>query len=126
MASLLSLSTTTATTSREQSIENYKALLKKKKDITRKNKAIQTKIAHYVRKNKIDLISTVTRLTNLSTEEEAKAYEELLENLKDINEDQSRETNQFLEETYEIQSKLRKTEMQISNAEEKFKDAKTM
>ena len=79
MASLLSLSTTSAATTREQAIEDYKALLKKKKDITRKNRAIQTKIAHYVRKNKIDLSSTVANLSNLTTEEEAKLYEELKE-----------------------------------------------
>ena len=42
-------------TSREQVIDNYKLLLKKKKDLTRKNRAVQTKIAQYVRKNKIDL-----------------------------------------------------------------------
>ena len=40
---------------REQNIENYKLLIKKKKDLTRKNRALQTKIAQYVRKNKIDL-----------------------------------------------------------------------
>ena len=40
---------------REQSIENYKGLLKKKKDLARKNRALQTKIAQYIRKNKIDL-----------------------------------------------------------------------
>ena len=40
---------------REQNIENYKLLIKKKKDLTRKNKALQTKIAQYVRKNKLDL-----------------------------------------------------------------------
>ena len=40
---------------REQSIENYKGLLKKKKDLGRKNRALQTKISQYIRKNKIDL-----------------------------------------------------------------------
>ena len=34
---------------REQNIETYKALLKKKKDLTRKNRAVQTKIAQYAR-----------------------------------------------------------------------------
>ena len=40
---------------REQAIDNYKALLKKKKDLGRKNRALQTKISQYIRKNKIDL-----------------------------------------------------------------------
>ena len=41
--------------SREQAIENYKSLLKKKKDLSRKNRALQTKIAQHTRKNKLDL-----------------------------------------------------------------------
>ena len=41
--------------SREQAIENYKSLLKKKKDLSRKNRALQTKIAQHARKNKLDL-----------------------------------------------------------------------
>ena len=40
---------------RDQAIEHYKALLKKKKDLGRKNRALQTKISQYIRKNKIDL-----------------------------------------------------------------------
>ena len=47
------MSLTVAT--REQSIDNYRALLKKKSDLTRKNRAMQTKIAQYIRKNKIDI-----------------------------------------------------------------------
>ena len=46
---------------REQSIENYKGLLKKKKDLARKNRALQTKIAQYIRKNKIDLEGKKTK-----------------------------------------------------------------
>ena len=45
----------TTSRNREQAIENYKALLKKKKDLSRKNRALQTKISQYIRKNKIDL-----------------------------------------------------------------------
>jgi cell division protein FtsB len=125
MASLLLLSTTPATTSREQAIENYKALLKKKKDINRKNKAIQTKIGHFLRKNNIDLAGSVTNLSNLNSEEEATLYGELFDKLKGITEDLVRETTEFDEEGSEIESSRKKTERQINLVEEQFKDIKT-
>ena len=46
---------------RDQAIETYKALLKKKKDLSRKNRALQTKISQYIRKNKIDLEGNIDK-----------------------------------------------------------------
>ena len=85
MASLLSASPTT----REQAIERYTALVKKRRDIARKNLAVQTKIAQYLRKNKIDLTSTKCGLENMTSEEEKKEYDKLLKVLRDINDDQA-------------------------------------
>ena len=45
----------TVSLTRDEAIDNYKVLLKKKKDLTRKNRGLQTKLAQYIRKNKIDL-----------------------------------------------------------------------
>ena len=80
------MSTTPVTSSREQAIDSYRALLKRKKDTKRKNNMIQTKIAHYVRKNKIDLESNLTNFSKLSSEEEVIMYEDLLNELRTINE----------------------------------------
>ena len=68
---------------REQAIDQYKALLKKKKDLTRKNRAVQTKIAQYARKHKIDLTGNVD-LAETTPEEDAKIYNGLLDQLKNI------------------------------------------
>ena len=122
---MLLLSTTPATTSREQAIENYKALLKKKKDINRKNKAIQTKISQYVRKHKIDLASSVTSLSNLTTEEEATMYEDLLDKLKVITEDELRETTEFNDDLTKIELSRSKNEKKIHSVEEQFKESKS-
>ena len=58
-------------------------MLKKKKDLTRKNRAVQTKIAQYVRKHKIDLTGNVD-LADTTPEEDAKIYNDLLDQLKNI------------------------------------------
>ena len=58
-------------------------MLKKKKDLTRKNRAVQTKIAQYARKHKIDLTGNVD-LAETLPEEDAKIYNNLLDQLKDI------------------------------------------
>ena len=68
---------------REQNIEQYKALLKKKKDLTRKNRALQTKIIQYARKHKIDLCGNVD-LSETSANEDIRIYNDLLEKLKAI------------------------------------------
>ena len=57
--------------SREQLIENYKSLLKKRKDLTRKNRSLQTKIGQFLRKNKMDLTGTIPQLSELTAEEES-------------------------------------------------------
>ena len=76
-------SSLSAINTREQAIDQYKALLKKKKDLTRKNRAVQTKIAQYARKHKIDLTGNVD-LAETLPEEDAKIYNNLLDQLKDI------------------------------------------
>ena len=58
-------------------------MLKKKKDLTRKNRAVQTKIAQYARKHKIDLTGNVD-LTETTPEEDSRIYNDLLDQLKDI------------------------------------------
>ena len=59
---------------------------------------VQTKIAHYLRKNKIDLTLTMSSLDNMTSLEEKKEYEKLLKKLKEITENQVRETTDFYEE----------------------------
>ena len=58
---------------REQAIEKYTALTKHKRDLQRKNKKIQTKIAQHLRKNKIELSASASaggpvRFGSLQTE----------------------------------------------------------
>lgn len=86
--------TLSATNSREQAIDQYKALLKKKRDLTRKNRAVQTKIAQYVRKHKIDLTGNVD-LAETSYEEDVRIYNGLLDKLKNITYDKAQNSRRF-------------------------------
>ena len=45
----------TSPTIREQAIQRYVALMKKGNNLARKNQMVQTNIADYLRKNKIDI-----------------------------------------------------------------------
>ena len=119
------LSTTPITSSREQAIDSYRALLKRKKDTKRKNNMMQTKIANYVRKNKIDLGNNIANCSNLSSEEEAVMYEDLLNKLRTINETEVNETNEMNEELAMIKMSKAKIERKISAVEEQFKEAKS-
>ena len=75
--------------SRDQAIETYRSLLKKKKDLTRKNRALQTKIAQFARKHKVDLCGNI-ELSETTAEADAKLYNDLLDQLKDITYDKVR------------------------------------
>ena len=94
MTSLLPTSPIT----REQAIERYTALVKKRRDISRKNLMLQTRIAQFVRKNNIKLASTKCSLENMSAEEEKIEYEKLLKDLRDLTSDQIKESADFSEE----------------------------
>ena len=77
------------TSSRDQAIETYRSLLKKKKDLTRKNRALQTKIAQFARKHKVDLCGNI-ELSETSSETDAKLYNDLLDQLKNVTYDKVR------------------------------------
>ena len=81
---------------------------------------IQTKIAHYARKNKIDLESNLTNCNNLSSEEEAIMYEDLLNKLRTINETEINETNGMNEELTIIEVNRNKIERKIKVVDEHF------
>ena len=121
MTSLLS----TSPTSREQAIERYTALVKKRRDIARKNLMIQTKISQYLRKNKIDLTSTQCSLENMTAEDEKKEYEKLLKVLRGITGDQAEETTEFVDAVSIIESQKNKIESKINHTEEDLQEIKT-
>lgn len=120
MASLLSTSPST----REQAIERYSALVKKRRDIARKNLMLQTKIAQYVRKNKIDLTSTKCSLENMTPEEEKKEYETLVKIIRDVTNNQVKETAAFVEELSHVDAEKNKIDSKIDRNEEDLEEIK--
>ena len=86
---------------------------------------VQTKIAHYLRKNKIDLTLTMSSLDNMTTLEEKKEYEKLLKKLKEITDNQVRETTDFHEEISDTESHKNKIESKINHTEIAFKETKS-
>ena len=121
MTSLLPTSPIT----REQAIERYTALVKKRRDISRKNLMLQTRIAQFVRKNNIKLASTKCSLENMTAEEEKIEYEKLLKDLKDLTSDQIKESADFSEELSHIESHRFKLESNIEKTEGKFEEIKS-
>ena len=90
----------------------YSSLVKKRRDISRKNLMLQTKISQFVRKNKIELASTRCSLENMSPEEEKKEYERLLKVIRDLATDQEKERREFTEKLSCIESQKNKQYLQ--------------
>ena len=86
---------------------------------------VQTKIVHYLRKNKIDLTSTMSSLDNMTKEEEKREYEKLLQKLKEITDEEVCETTDFYDEISGIESQKNKIESKINHTEIALKDTKS-
>ena len=107
----------TAPKTREQAIENYRLLLKKKRDLTRRKgvlqvlyctilyctvlycTVLQTKIASYARKHQLDLTGNVD-LGDTTPAHDAQLYSDLLDKLKTITYDRVEHTKMFTYNKY--------------------------